>query len=204
MERLQDGEPSALDELIRRYWHALVAYAARLTPSEDAAEDVVQEAMLRVWKGRREWNPSDRLAGFLYRVTRNLALDETRRRQVRERWTEEEAAREHAAPPTPLQMAEHTQVSGAVTRAIEALPPRRREVFVLSRYHGHSYREIAEIMEISPQTVANQMSAALDDLRQQLRSHLPDSQPALTQTPTPQPATHRLPVLNGREDERIV
>jgi RNA polymerase sigma-70 factor (family 1) len=202
MERLQGGEPSALDEVIRCYWHALVAYAARLTPSEDAAEDVVQEAMLRVWRGRRQWNASDRLASFLYRITRNLALDETRRRRVRERWAEEEGSREQAGPPTPDQIAEHTQVSGAVTRAIEALPPRRREVFVLSRYHGHSYREIAEIMEISPQTVANQMSAALDELRERLSSHLPDPQPALA--PTPPSATPRLRVMNGREDQRIV
>jgi RNA polymerase sigma-70 factor (ECF subfamily) len=58
-----------------------------------------------------------------------------------------------------------------VESAITALPERRREIFVLSRYHGLSYREIAEVLEISPQTVANQLSAALATLRESLASH---------------------------------
>jgi RNA polymerase sigma-70 factor, ECF subfamily len=61
-------------------------------------------------------------------------------------------------------------------RAVSHLPPRRQEIFVLARAHGLSHQEIAEVMKISPQTVANQMSAALADLRQALGPLL-DRQP---------------------------
>jgi RNA polymerase sigma-70 factor, ECF subfamily len=174
MERMQADDPSALDEVLRRYWTRLVAYARRMAPEQDSAEDLVQEALVRVWKGRAEWNPSERLGAFLYRVTRNLALDARRRREVRDRFADGVREEDRHAGPSPLEEMEASDLSRAASAAIEALSPRRREVFVLSRYHGYSYREIAGIMGISPQTVANQMSTALDELRQSLRPFLPE------------------------------
>jgi len=67
-----------------------------------------------------------------------------------------------------MELAEHGQLSDAVRSALADLPPRRREVFSLARFHGLSYAEIAETLDVSPQTVANQMSAALSTLRKQL------------------------------------
>ena len=60
-------------------------------------------------------------------------------------------------------------------QAIRDLPPRRREIFTLIRERGFSYAEIAEIMQISRQTVANHMSLALNDLRVLLRPFLPEA-----------------------------
>lgn len=172
MERLHAGEPSALDDLIQRYWHALVAYAARMLDDADAAEDVVQDALLSVWSERDRWTPSDRLRGFLYQVTRNLALNELEKRKVRERWAETAKRQPRRKVPTPHDLTEQAELQAFLDAAVEALPPRRREVFILARYHAHSYGEISKIMNISPQTVANQMSAALDDLRRALRPQL--------------------------------
>ena len=67
-----------------------------------------------------------------------------------------------------LELVEQAEERAAVERAIAALPPRRREIFILVRVHGLSYGEVAEILQISPQTVANQMSAALTTLRRLL------------------------------------
>lgn len=171
-ERLRARDRSALDEIMALYWQPLVAYAERLVASRDAAEDIVQETMVRLWAAHADWTPADRLRGLVYRIARNLALNERRRVRVRER--HDDAARALAGPPprTPLEDTERAEIRSAVAQALDALPARRREVFILGWYHGHSYREIAEIMDISPQTVANQMSAALNDLRGQLRPRL--------------------------------
>jgi RNA polymerase sigma-70 factor (ECF subfamily) len=173
MERIHASDRSALDELLRKHWAPLVAYAERLLPNRDDAEDVVQETMLRVWRNRAHWTPTERLRSLLFRITRNLAINERRRGRVRERYRDD-AANRAAAPrvDTPLHLLEREELRAAVAHALEAVPPRRREVFVLAWYHGHSYREIAEIMDISPQTVANQMSAALEDLRRLLRPQI--------------------------------
>ena len=69
---------------------------------------------------------------------------------------------------------ELSELKQAVSKAVRALPPRRREIFRLVREGGFSYEEIAEIMEISRQTVANHMSLALSDLRVMLRPFLPE------------------------------
>ena len=172
MERIHSGDPSALELVLERYWSPLVSYADRLLSDRDAAEDVVQETMLRLWNLRTEWTPSQQLQGFLYRIARNLALNEKSKKEVRRDWVRRSDGETRPRPPTPLELTERAELREVLDEAVEALPARRREVFILARYHGHSYRQIAEIMDISPQTVANQMSAALDELRDRLRPQL--------------------------------
>lgn len=172
MERVHAGDPCALDEILQRYWWPLVSYATRLLSDRDAAEDVVQEAMLRLWERRREWTPTQRLQGFLYRITRNLALNEHEKKEVRRAWAESPRGEPPRPVPTPLELTERAELRRLLDRLVDKLPPKRREVFILARYHAHAYREIAEIMDISPQTVANQMSAALDELREALRPQI--------------------------------
>jgi len=172
MERIHSGDSSALHQVLDRYWTPLVSYARRLVADGDTAEDIVQETMLRLWNQRAEWTPTQQLQGFLYRITRNLALNEQKRSRLRSGWVTRSAQEPVDAPSTPLELVEMAQLRATLDQAIDALPPKRREVFILARYHGHSYREIAEIMGISPQTVANQMSAALNDLREILRPQI--------------------------------
>jgi RNA polymerase sigma-70 factor, ECF subfamily len=164
MERIHGGDRAAMDELVALYWDRLVSFGGDITGSRESAEDVVQEVFLNVWQGRTSWTPTDRLQAFLYRMTRNGALNHVRNRKTRRRLLSGfETWRQR--PPRPDEESEARRVAGTVVDAIRALPSRRREIFVLSRFHGHSYREISEILEISPQTVANQMSSALDALR---------------------------------------
>ncbi len=172
MERIHAGESQAMDELLQRYWLPLVRYVSRFLQSRDAAEDVVQETMLRVWEGRAEWTPSHRLQSFLYRIARNLALNERDKGRVRKAWADSQSREVPEPEPTPLDLTERRELQERLDSLVSALPPKRREVFILSRYHGHTYREIAEIMDISPQTVANQMTAALDRLRTHLRPEI--------------------------------
>ncbi|MBI4520599.1 MAG: sigma-70 family RNA polymerase sigma factor, partial [Gemmatimonadetes bacterium] len=96
---------------------------------------------------------------------RNLALDEIKRTRIRTTWARAAGLGIHADREDPLPSAE---LRAEVEAAIGKLAPRRREVFHLARYHGFSYREIAQAMGISVQTVANHMSAALADLRKSL------------------------------------
>jgi RNA polymerase sigma-70 factor (family 1) len=173
MQRLQAGDVTALDEVLQRYWHPLVSYAAGLLDDHDRAEDVAQEAILRLWDRRSQWAPSPKLRAFLYRITRNLALTDRAREAARER-RRTAVQREPRMPvPTPLEVLEGTALRERIEALIDNLPPRRREVFILARYHGHSYREIAEIMDVSPQTVANHMSAALAQVREAVRPPSP-------------------------------
>ena len=167
MERIREGDERAMEEVIERWWVPLTAYAEELTGCADTAEDVIQEVMLTVWDRRTRWMPTDRLQGLLYRMTRNRALNNRRWRLTRDRILRR-LPDLTARPRQPDEVLSESRVAAGVRKEIDRLPSRRREIFLLARYHGLAYTEIAETMDISPQTVANQMSRALASLRKAL------------------------------------
>ena len=164
MDRIRQGDPEALRALLEEAWAPLVRYLERRVESGDEAEDVAQEAFVRIWERRERWTGGSARA-VLFRIGRNLALDRGRRRAVRRRWAEEARQDPAPSPPTPADELAATELRGRVAGAVEALPERRREVFRLVRLQGLTYAEVAEILGVSAQTVANQMSMALRDLR---------------------------------------
>jgi len=173
MERIRGGDTAALDELLHRNWRPLVLFAMGFVQGVDAAEDVVQDVFVRVWQRRREWEPTGSVRAYLYRITRNLSLNEQRARGVRERSPRFARGRtQRMAPVTPAEHLEADELKTAVDAAVAALPERRRQVFILARYHGLSRQQIAEVMGISPQTVGNQLTSALATLRQGLAPFL--------------------------------
>jgi len=171
------GEEKALGRLMGLYWHDLIAFARTVLEDRDRAEDVVQDAFVRLWAGRREWRRGDTLRPLLYRMVRNGALNERRRQRNALRWRRTHPGSERDPAPTPHERMEEDELSDLVRRAIEDLPSRRREIFVLVRYHQLSYREAGEVLGLSPRTVANQVSQASKDLRKALAPHLSDRAP---------------------------
>lgn len=163
MMRVVRGEEVALGELMDRYWTPLVKYTLGFLGDIDSSEDVVQEVFVRAWRNRASWTPTGNVGAYLYRIGRNLALQEADKRRVRRRFAQSGVAPE--GPPTPAEDLERKRTRLALEAALAALPARRQEALVLARFHGLSYEQIAEVMGISVQTVANQISSALRDLR---------------------------------------
>jgi RNA polymerase sigma-70 factor, ECF subfamily len=172
MLRLRDGDASALEALVDRYWQPLVRYAVRLLNSVDSAEDTVQDAFLTVWKERKDWKPVGTPQAYLYRIVRNRALQELRTTQLHVRKAAE-VARRRPSVPTPLEVTVSEELDRAFQQALGSLPDRRREAFVLTRYHRLSLAEVAETMGVSTQTVSNHVSMAVAELRKALQRFLP-------------------------------
>jgi RNA polymerase sigma-70 factor (ECF subfamily) len=169
MVQVAASDVAALDELVRRFWGPLTAYASRMLGDRDAGKDVAQTAIIRLWQRRVEWRAGS-VRAYLIRLTRNLCLDDARRNDVRTRLSH--AVRDALSPasPTPADTLDEEELRLAVDQAIQALPPRRREVFILAYLQGLSYNEIAETLGISPSTVSNQLVAAVKELRERCRS----------------------------------
>lgn len=172
LERLRSSDPEALDALLRLYWRPLVHYAARLLPDEEDAEDVAQEAFVRLWERRNLLAPDTVLRPFLYRIVHNIALNRKRSWRARNGWHSKLGSTSRSLLSTPLQSTMEHELERAIEDAIRALPTRRRDAFILARFHDMSYSKIALIMGISPQTVANQISSALSDLRRALSPYM--------------------------------
>lgn len=172
LRRLGADDPEALDRLARAYWKDLVGFAYDLVESIDAAEDIAQEALIRLWNNRRSFEGRGSLRAYLMQSVRRLALNEFRSRRVRDRPDVVDRVRAaHMEPITPEAQLEASDLSAAIETALRNLPARRREAFVLVRFHGLSYREAAEVMGTSPQTLANQVCTALRELRGALSSY---------------------------------
>ena len=168
LRRLANDEIEALDEAFARFWAPIVSYLMGLLKSREAAEDIAQDAFCRLWERRALLRSDGSLRGFLYQVARNMAISEHRSENVRQR----ALTALKLEPPTfaHIEM-QYDGLSGELKRAIRSLPERRREILILHCIHGLTYKEIARLLGIAPQTVANQFSAALDDLRRGLRVH---------------------------------
>jgi RNA polymerase sigma-70 factor (ECF subfamily) len=166
LERLSAGDVAALETLLARYWAPLTLFVARMTGSDEAAEDAVQEAFCRLWERRRAWRAEGSVSALLFRLARNIAISAHRHAQAEERAAS--VAVEHSLTHHELPELPDDELHAALEQAIALLPPRRREVFLLRVVHDLSYKEIASIMGTSTQTVANQLSHALASLRQSL------------------------------------
>ena len=173
IRRLRAGDRGALEELFHRQYGPLVSYAGSLLGNEvHQAEDVAQEAFLRLWKKRRALGEAGSLRALLFTTARNLALNERRDAMNRKKLLQSHRRRRPAAPAD-------EEVAGRLLRKrirgwIRELPERRREAFELSRFNQLTYEEIAEIMGVSVRTVENHIRLALQALRRRLKEEIPD------------------------------
>jgi RNA polymerase sigma-70 factor (family 1) len=168
LPRIRHGDAAALATLLDRYWKPVVRYVAGFLGGMDAAEDAAQEAFVRLWERRETLKPTGSVRGLLFRMARNAALDERRRRAARER---ADIRGPEVPVSSPADDIENAELSEIVADAVRALPERRRDVFLLVRHQGLSYKEVSQVLDLAPQTVANHLSMALADLRTALAPH---------------------------------
>ncbi len=172
-DKLQGGDQAAFEELFRRYYPDLVAFATRLTGAKDVAEEIVQDVFLSMWRHRERGDATpDSISAYLFGAVRKTATSYLRHAHVEKRWRDRMGSGEDIAMITPSPAADSqtrfNEVVVAARVAINELPPRCRQAFLLRRQHGLSYAEIAQVMGIAEKTVEVQIGAALRTLRARL------------------------------------
>ena len=172
MAAIRGGSSRALGRLMDLCWEDLVRYAGRQLGDVELARDVVQEAFIQVWERRRAWRPRGSARAYLYRIVRHRVIDEKRKRGVRRRWVERQQLIDAPRPATPAEEFDAKVLADAFEAAVASLPERRREVFELVFQRGLGHAEAAAVLDISVQTVANQMSAALRSVRRAINESL--------------------------------
>ena len=169
IERLRKGDEQAFEKLFRAHYSKLCGFAADYLNSVDRARDIVQDAFLKIWRYRNDIEIRVSLKSYLYQTVRNRALNEARNSKTRDGTLEVlKNEVESRKTRTAVDKIEMDKLTDEVNEAISELPERRRMAFLLHRRHGFTYREIAQIMEIAPKTVENQIGRALKSLRSQL------------------------------------
>jgi RNA polymerase sigma-70 factor (ECF subfamily) len=167
---VKEDERGAFRMLFETYYDPLLLYCHRILGDLEAAEDVVQECFISLWYGKRLERFSGDLERFIFRAARNHSLAYLRNRR-RADASLDSYAREKAAS-TDEDNNHDEDNTEALYRAINKLPGRCREVFLMACLDDKSYQEVADTLNISVNTVKSQMKHALKSLREQLKDTL--------------------------------
>ena len=146
----------------------LYRLALRITLNPAEAEDIVQETMIKVWNKREQWNDIESIEAFCLTICRNISLDKMRKMENQNQSLEES---EHDAPDqsyssNPEEQAMQQDKLMLIRRLINALPEKQRSAMQLRDFEGKSYKEIAQIMDISEEQVKINIFRARQTIRQ--------------------------------------
>lgn len=171
--------PVLLQELVRRHQKGVFVFCLRFLGDRTAAEDATQETFERMVKNLESWDGRAKFRTWLYRIARNGCIDAQRKARLRKTESLDHASDPDGGPPIerhahpgadPEARWRGHEMKSLLLQGIGALPPAQREVLLLRQEAGLSFKEIAEMTEVSENTVKSRMRYALDHLRGLLRS----------------------------------
>lgn len=171
---LKEGNQKVIQILFDTFYVSLCKTVNRIVHNTIITEDIVQDVFMKIWQKRGDLNIQISLKAYLHKMAINAALSHLRKKYNTSSIddTSPQQMSKHAFKEVATQQMEFQELEVQVNDAINELPPKCREVFILSRYEEMSYKEIAQQMEISPKTVENQMSKALKHLRKKLAAYI--------------------------------
>ena len=168
---LRDGDMTAFDVVYRKYNRRVFQFAISILKKQEDAEEIVQEVFFKVWEKRDTLSEHLSFKSFLFTITYNTSITLIRKKIKESRYVEYlhkiQVQPDMDGPGTDI---EYKELKKKVEETIDKLPKRQREIYLLSREEGLSYREIASQLGISVNTVENHMVKALRFLRENLRS----------------------------------
>ncbi|UYQ94459.1 RNA polymerase sigma-70 factor [Chitinophaga horti] len=155
----------AFEQIVRFYFPHLLPFSVSITKNRAVAEDIVQEAFIRLWQRRHDYEQFYNLRAWLFTVTSNLSLTYIKKMALEGNLLRH-LEQPEASRATEAEERLHFKESGLLLQeAMLRLPPQQREVYRLSRYEELSIPEIAEKLHLSPNTVKNHLVKALQSVR---------------------------------------
>jgi RNA polymerase sigma-70 factor, ECF subfamily len=171
VRKIKSGDCEAFKKFFLLFQPGIYRFLYRYLCDKDAANDLTQDTFIKFWTNRKQINSSLFPKSYLYKIARNLAYNHN--------------SRNHSISNSLFRRADDLTliyclddeydkcfILDELQKAINELPERCKTTFILSRYEGFNYSEIAEIMQVSVQTVKNQMNKAIAVLKKRLSSHL--------------------------------
>ncbi len=179
LEQARDGQEQAFTQLVEAHSEKIIALAWRMVGHRDVAEDIAQEAFLRLFKSLSSFRGESSVGTWLYRTVSRLAIDHLRREQLRrklfffrnndsDQLDPVDLAVSPSASPQELLLAQETQ--GRMQQLLNRLPPRQKAVFVLRHMEGVPLKEIAALLGLQEGTVKSHLHRAVTLFRTEFRT----------------------------------
>lgn len=166
-----------IEQLFKLHYASMCKTVYKIVKDEAIAEDIVQDVFFNFWKKKDTLNITTSVAAYLKRSAANAGIDYLRKKRPTSdnALDIDEPIYQHLAVDSSEsdENIRTEELSNRIEAALELLPPRCKEVFMLNRFEDMSYKEVAETLNISVKTVENQMGKALKILRVELKDYLP-------------------------------
>ena len=171
IEQLHSGSRQAFETVFRTYYKMMCSFAVFYTRDSDLAEEIVQDLFCKIWEKHSSLKINTSLKSYLYKSTYNHLLNHLRQEEVSKKYVKSQLEISGSGYENTDRFIQK-QLADQIQKAIDSLPEKRREIFILSRNNGLKYQEIAEVLDIKLKTVESQMVKALEHLRQNLKEYL--------------------------------
>ena len=166
LDRIKNNDNLAFKSLFDQYGKKVYFFINSYLKNKADAEDLTQNVFIRIWESRMSLDTNKSVKGFIFTVAYNTAIDYIRKKGFNElislsSFSDIALSDKSSSDELVIQ----GQLNSLYERAVQILPPKRREIFLLSRHDGLTNKQIADHLNISVKTVENQMTAALSSLR---------------------------------------
>lgn len=168
MRKISQGDEQSFTNTFDRYYSVLCYYADKYIHDPDESRSLVQQVFVDLWMKRKKIVIQQSIKAYLYKSVKNYALDYLKHKNVESKFLHKAQAETEAFDSN---LIEEAELNARINSAIDGLPEKCREIFILCRFEELHYREIAERLGISIKTVEMQMGIALKKLRSQLTEH---------------------------------
>lgn len=170
--QIAQGNRSAFESLFKSHYSNLCGYAVKYVWELDQAEEIVQDLFFNLWNKRSDLYISSSIESYLFRAVRNACLNYLKHKKVRENYASNVKGSYNPGQGLDDNPVETLELQKKIEDSIEVMPPERKKIFMMSRYDGLKYKEIAEKLGISVKTVEAQMGKALKFLREELKEFM--------------------------------
>lgn len=164
---LKKGDQNAFKIIFDTYYKRLYAFSLQYTEDTFAAEEIVEETLLKLWQKRHKLENIDNLKSYLYSMVRNASIDFLKKEKKFVRLD----TKKHDSMSLKEQFVIEEETHAILFQALETLPKKCRTVFELSCLNGAKYKDIAEDLQISINTVKSQRARAIELLKSYLKNY---------------------------------
>ena len=169
-DKVKKGDKESFKFFFEAYYSDLCNYVNLFIRNESLSEEIVQDVYIYLWNNREKINIGKSVRAYLFVASKNKILNHIRDEKVRVRILTKLASDSFEHVPQPDEIMQKEECQKMLNVAIDQLPPRCREIFLLSRNHGYTNEKIASELKISNKTVENQMTIALRKMRELIGS----------------------------------
>ncbi len=168
LRQLRDGDMKSYETLFHRYYPTFFAFARGMLKDEGAAEDIIQNVFMKIWIHREALDETMSIKNYIYVLSKREIFNHLRTKYNTHVVLTEDMMMLEQSSPSEEVPADYRELREAVQSVINAMPPKRRSVFCLSRFKSLTNQEIADRLGISIRTVEKHIELALRMFKEQL------------------------------------